>query len=67
MKRSVLRKVEIISDCRAVVCEKTGFYIRKQLERKAISAFDVSCKISEALGRITSYYNRIDSHESLRK
>ncbi|MDE6426882.1 MAG: hydrogenase [Ruminococcus sp.] len=60
-------KVEIISDCRAVVCKKIGFHIRKQLERKAISAFDVSCTIDEALDKITFYYNRIDRHESLRK
>ncbi len=60
-------KVEIISDCRAVVCKKIGFHIQKQLERKAISAFDVSCTIEEALDKITAYYSRIDRHESLRK
>lgn len=60
-------KVELISDCRAVVCKKIGFHIQKQLERKAISAFDVSCCIEEALSKITNYYSRIDRHESLRK
>lgn len=60
-------KVELISDCRAVVCKKIGFHIQKQLERKAISAFDVSCTIEEALDKITAYYSRIDRHESLRK
>lgn len=60
-------KVEIISDCRAVVCRKIGFHIQKQLERKAISAFDVSCTVTEALDKITFYYNRIDRHETLRK
>lgn len=60
-------KVELISDCRAVVCKKIGFHIQKQLERKAISAFDVSCTIGEALDKITAYYSRIDRHESLRK
>lgn len=60
-------KVEIISDCRAVVCKKIGFHIQKQLERKAISAFDVSCSIEEALSKITNYYSRIDRHESLRR
>lgn len=60
-------KVEIISDCRAVVCKKIGFNIQKQLERKAISAFDVSCTVPEALGKITFYYSRIDRHETLRK
>ncbi|MDE6835282.1 MAG: hydrogenase [Ruminococcus sp.] len=60
-------KVEIISDCRAIVCKKIGFHIRKQLEHKAISAFDVSCTIDEALDKITFYYNRIDKYEPLRK
>lgn len=60
-------KVELISDCRAVVCKKIGFHIQKQLERKAISFFDVSCTIKEALDKITAYYSRIDNHETLRK
>ncbi len=60
-------KVELISDCRAVVCKKIGFPIQKQLERKAISAFDVSCSIEEALSKITNYYSRIDRRESLRR
>lgn len=60
-------KVELISDCRAVVCKKIGFHIQKQLERKAISSFDVNCTIEEALYKITAYYSRIDRHESLRK
>jgi len=60
-------KVELVSDCRAVVCRKIGFPIQKQLERKAISAFEVSCSISEALDRIVFYYNHIDNRKSLRK
>ena len=63
----VSKKVELIGDCRAVVCKKIGFQVQKQLERKAISAFDVSCKVDEALCKITFYYKRIDNHESLRK
>lgn len=60
-------KVVLVSDCRAVVCQKIGFPIRKQLERKAISSFDVSCSVKEALNKISAYYSRIDKHESLRK
>ncbi len=63
----ISEKVEIVSDCRAVVCKKIGFPIQKQLERKAISAFDVSCTIEEALSKITNYYSHIDRHESLRR
>ena len=59
-------KVELISDCRCVVCKKIGFHIQKQLERKAISAFDVSCSVEEALSRISHYFSRMDNHESLR-
>ena len=60
-------KVCLIEDCRCVVCRKIGFQIQKQLERKAISAFDVGCSIDEALQKITAYYSRIDQHQSLRK
>lgn len=59
-------KVELISDCRSVVCKKIGFHIQKQLERKAISAFDVSVSVEEALEKITHYFTRMDNHESLR-
>ena len=63
---NVSAKVELISDCRCVVCKKIGFNIQKQLERKAISAFDVSCTVEEALSKISHYFSRIDNHESLR-
>jgi len=62
----VADKVELISDCRAVVCKKIGFQAQKQFEKKAISVFDVECKVQEALDKITFYYRRIDNHESLR-
>lgn len=53
-------KVVLISDCRCVVCTKIGFHVQKQLQRKAISMFDVQCSVSEALDKITGYYKRID-------
>lgn len=59
-------KVELISDCRCIVCKKIGFNIQKQLEKKAISSFDVSCTVNEALSKISRYFNHIDNHESLR-
>lgn len=59
-------KVALITDCRCVVCKKIGFQIQKQLERKAISAFDVNCTVEEALSRISDYYSHIDNHKSLR-
>ena len=55
-------KVELISDCRSVVCTKIGFHVQKLLKKKAISAFDVDCSVKEALDKITSYYSRIDKN-----
>ena len=64
---AVISKVSLIEDCRCVVCKKIGFQAQKQFEKKAISVFDVECLISEALQKITYYYNKIDHHESFRK
>ncbi len=58
-------KVEILSDCRCIVCKKIGFSIIKQLEKKAITAFDVDCTVQEALIKITKYLERVDNHRSL--
>lgn len=60
-------KVELIRDCRCVVCKKIGFNIQKELEKRAISSFDIDCEISEALKRIAVYLYKIDNHISLRK
>jgi hypothetical protein len=59
-------KVELIDDCRCVVCKRIGFHIQKQLERKAITAFDVNCTVNQALEKISLYYDKIDKHQSLR-
>lgn len=63
----IAQKVELISDCRCVVCKKIGFQAQKQLEKKAISVFDVDCKIEEALEKIAFYYKKADKHEPFRK
>ena len=63
----VLGKVALIEDCRAVVCRKIGFQAQKQFEKKAISVFDVDVSVEDALDKITSYYYKIDSRQSLRK
>lgn len=60
------QKVELIADCRCVICKKIGFQIQKQLERKAITAFDVSCTVNQAIEKISFYYSKIDKHQSLR-
>ena len=49
------------SDCRrAVVCAKIGRNILKQLELRAISTFDVSVPVNEALEKIVSYYYKLN-------
>ena len=58
-------KVELLSDCRCIVCRKIGFPIQKQLETKQIASFDVDCSVEEALHKITNYYLRVDHHKSL--
>lgn len=60
------KKIEIISDCRCILCAKVGFAAQKQFERKAISVFDIVCDIDDALEKIASYYDKIDNHKSLR-
>jgi len=59
-------KVRKIADCRCLVCTKIGFQAQKQLERKAVTAFDVSCSVAEALDKITYYFNQMDKHEVFR-
>lgn len=59
-------KFLLVEDCRCLLCTQIGFKIQKQLERKAIGAFEVGCRIDEALEKIINYYDRVDRHQSLR-
>lgn len=63
----VSKKIEKVLDCRCVVCKKIGFHIQKQLERKAIASFDVDCTVEEALRKITTYFYKVDTHQSFRR
>ena len=56
----VISKVELIRDCRCIVCKKIGFQAQKQLERKAISVFDVEGTVDEILEKIIAYYGKMD-------
>ena len=60
-------KVEALSDVRCIVAEKIGFNIRRQLERKMIAVFDVNVPLAEALDKISTYFDKLDRHISLRK
>ena len=46
--------------------QRLDFRPKKQFERKAISVFDIECKITDALDKITAYYEKVDGHKSLR-
>ena len=61
------KRIELLSDCRAVVCKKIGFKAVKSFEKKAISVFDIEADIGEVLDKITSYYDKVDNHRSLRE
>lgn len=61
------KKVELIADCRSLVCQKIGFQAQKQLEKKAIAGFNVDCSVDEALAKIAAYFDKIDNHISLRR
>ena len=62
-----LPKVELIQDCRSVVCTKPGFQVQKKLQRMAISLFDVECSVEEALKKISEYFRKTDNHQNLGK
>jgi len=58
--------ISIIADCRCLLCYKIGAGAERQLERKAITVFQVDYKIEDALKKIIDYYTKIDNHLSLR-
>lgn len=58
----IVNKVDLISDCRCIICKKVGFQAQKQLERKAISIFDIEGNLKEILEKIIAYYGKIDRH-----
>lgn len=62
----VSAKVSVIEDCRCVICKKIGFQAQKQFEKRAISVFDIECRITDAIDKIAAYYNKIDNGRSLR-
>jgi hypothetical protein len=61
-----LTKLKLVEDCRCLVCKKIGFKVRKQLEKRAISAFDIEYPVKAALEKIIFYFGRVDNHKSLR-
>lgn len=59
-------RVNLVADCRCVICKKIGFKAEKALQKKAVTCFAVTCQVTEALDKITTYFNKLDNHENLR-
>ena len=59
-------KVELIKDCRAIICKKIGFQAQKQLARYQISVFDVELPAGDALEKISAYYAKLDGKKQIR-
>ncbi len=66
-QRSQSVSVSLLKDCRIVICKKIGFHIQKQLEKNAISSFEIVREITPTLVRITSYFYLVDHHKNLRE
>lgn len=49
-------KASAILDCKAVVAAKIGPQVVRQLENKAVSAFDIECTVEDALEKLAVYY-----------
>ncbi len=60
-------KVNIISDCRCLLCKNIGPGASRQLERKAITSFQIELSVEKAVAKIINYYFKIDNHLSLKK
>lgn len=48
--------VELLLDCRAVIAAQIGQGMRRQLERNAISVFDIEIPVENALKKLAAYY-----------
>lgn len=48
--------VELLLDCKAVVAAQIGQGMRRQLERNAISVFDIEIPVENALKKLAAYY-----------
>ena len=50
--------VALLLDCRSVVAAQIGQGMGQQLQRKAISVFDIELPINEALEKLAAYYTK---------
>ena len=63
---AIQKKIEIISDCRCLLCSKCGPGSEKQLGKNNIATFEINLKLDEALKSIIKYYKKSDEHQSLK-
>ena len=59
----ISQRLDVISDCRCLLCKKAGFKVQKELEKRAITLFDIECPIDEALKKIANYYRLLDNNQ----
>ena len=57
-----LVKSEKLSDCRAVICSEIGFRVRKDLNSRGISIFDMEEAIDPVIEKIIAFYEKTDKH-----
>jgi nitrogen fixation protein NifX len=63
---SIQKKIEVISDCKCLLCSKCGPGSEKKIGKNNISAFEIDLKIDEALKKIIKYYKKSDECQSLK-
>lgn len=52
-------KLNLIRDCKCLLCKKIGYQAVKQFEKNGITVFDIEYDINGALEKIVSYYKKV--------
>ncbi len=55
--------LELVSDCKCVICKSFGQRVFKYFEHNGIYAFDIEHDIDTALKKITAYLDRVEFHQ----
>ncbi len=59
-------KIEVLKDCRCLICKKIGDNADRHLQRSAITVFAIEGEVEEIIKKIVNYYEKMDNHISLR-
>ena len=57
-----LVKSEKLSDCKAIICSEIGFRVRKDLNSRGISIFDMEDAIDPVIEKIITFYEKTEKH-----